>query len=48
MGRIIMDIDTASPREMAWEILTKSLEMAEGIPKDDMTVICTGLWDKVT
>lgn len=47
MGRIIMDIDTASPREMAWEILTKSLEMAEGIPKDDMTVICTGLWDKV-
>lgn len=47
MGRIIMDIETASPREMAWEILTKSLEMAEGIPKDDMTVICTGLWDKV-
>lgn len=47
MGRIIMDIETASPREMAWEILTKSLEMAEGIPKDDMTVICTGMWDKV-
>lgn len=47
MGRIIMDIETASSREMAWEILTKSLEMAEGIPKDDMTVICTGLWDKV-
>lgn len=47
MGRIIMDIETASPREMAWEILSKSLEKAEGIPKDDMTVICTGLWDKV-
>lgn len=47
MGRIIMDIETASPREMAWEILTKSLEMAEGIPKDDMTVLCTGIWDKV-
>ncbi len=47
MGRIIMDIDTSSPREMAWEILSKSLEMAEGIPKDDMTVICTGIWDKI-
>ena len=47
MGRMIMDIDTANPREMAWEILTRSLEMTEGIPKDDMTVICTGLWDKV-
>lgn len=47
MGRIIMDIRTSSPREMALEILSRSLEMTEGIPKDDMTVICTGIWDKI-
>lgn len=47
MGRIIMDIHTSSPREMALEILNRSLEMTEGIPKDDMTVVCTGIWDKI-
>lgn len=47
MGRMIMDIETSSPREMALEILNRSLEMTEGIPKDDMTVICTGIWDKI-
>ncbi|MFQ9516696.1 MAG: SpoIIE family protein phosphatase [Eubacterium sp.] len=47
MGRIIMDIKTSSPREMALEILNRSLEMTEGIPKDDMTVVCTGIWDKI-
>lgn len=46
MGRIIMDIHTLNPKEMALEILRKSLEMTGGIPKDDMTVICTGVWDK--
>lgn len=47
MGRMIMEIETSSPREMALEILNRSLEMTEGIPKDDMTVICTGIWDKI-
>lgn len=47
IGKIIMDIETASPREMAFEILTKALEKSEGIPKDDMTVLCTGIWDKI-
>lgn len=47
MGRIIMEISTSSPREMAVEILGRSLAMADGIPKDDMTVICTGVWDKI-
>lgn len=47
MGRIIMDIDTSNPREMAVEILSKALAIAEGIPKDDMTVVCTGIWDKI-
>ena len=47
MGRIIMEIDSLNPREMALEILNKSLEMTDGIPKDDMTVICTGIWDRL-
>lgn len=47
MGRIIMDIHTSSPREMAWEILSRALEKAQGIPNDDMTVVCTGVWDKI-
>ena len=47
MGRIIMDIETASPREMASEILKRALEMASNVPKDDMTVVCTGIWNKV-
>lgn len=47
MGRIIMDIDTMNPREMAFEILSRALEMTDGIPKDDMTVICTGIWDRL-
>ncbi len=47
MGRIIMDIETTSPREMSFEILTRALENSEGIPKDDMTVLCTGIWDKI-
>lgn len=47
MGRIIMDIETLNPKEMALEILNRSLQMTDGIPKDDMTVICTGVWDKI-
>ncbi len=47
MGRIIMDIETLNPKEMALQILNRSLEMTEGIPRDDMTVICTGIWDRL-
>lgn len=47
MGRVIMDIKTSNPREMAVEIMGRSLAMAEGVSKDDMTVICTGIWDKI-
>ena len=31
-----MDIKTASPREMALEIMNRALQMSKGIPKDDM------------
>ncbi len=47
MGRIIMDIDTLNPREMAFRILSRALEVTDGIPKDDMTVLCTGIWDRL-
>ena len=47
MGRIIMDIDTSNPRQIAMEILSQALAISDGIPKDDMTVICTGIWDKI-
>lgn len=47
MGRMIMEIKTASPREMAVEIMGRILAITDGLPKDDMTVICTGIWDKI-
>ena len=47
MGRIIMDINTGSPREMAWNIMDKVLEVCHNVPRDDMTVICTGIWNKI-
>ena len=25
----------------------QALAISDGIPKDDMTVICTGIWDKI-
>lgn len=47
MGRIIMDIHTANPKQMAINILSQALAKCRGIPEDDMTVICTGIWEKV-
>lgn len=47
MGRLIMGINTSSPREMALHILSKALAMTDGVPKDDMTVLCTGIWEKI-
>lgn len=47
MGRIIMDIETVNPREMADSILQKSMEISGELPRDDMTVLVLGVWDKV-
>lgn len=47
MGRIIMDIHTANPKQMAINVLSQALAKCKGVPKDDMTVICTGIWEKV-
>jgi stage II sporulation protein E len=47
MGRIIMDINTSNPKQMAVQILSTALSMCNHTPEDDMTVICTGVWEKV-
>ena len=47
MGRIIMDIKTSNSKQMAMEILTRALARSKGVPEDDMTVICTGIWEKI-
>lgn len=47
MGRIIMDIHTANPKQMAISVLSQALAKCKGVPEDDMTVICTGIWEKV-
>lgn len=47
MGRIIMEIKTSNPRQMAINILSQALVKCKGVPEDDMTVICTGIWEKV-
>lgn len=47
MGRIIMDIHTANPKQMAINVLSQALAKCKGVPEDDMTVICTGIWEKV-
>lgn len=47
MGRIIMNIQTSNPKQMAISILSQALARCKGVPEDDMTVICTGVWEKV-
>lgn len=47
MGRIIMDIETVNPREMAEKILQNATELSGEVPRDDMTVLAMGIWDKV-
>ena len=47
MGRIIMDIKTSNSKQMAMEILTRALARSKGVPEDDMTVICTGILEKI-
>lgn len=47
MGRIIMDIDTVNPRELAGRILSDARMQSENMPRDDMTVLVLGIWDKI-
>ena len=43
MGWIFLVFFSASPREMALEIMNRAMQMSKGIPKDDKTVLCTGI-----
>lgn len=46
LGEIIMGIKSLKPKEMAHEILSRTLELTKSNKRDDMTVMVTGIWDK--
>lgn len=46
MEKLIMEINSNNPQEIANRILDKTLLMSNYIPKDDMTILITGLWTK--
>lgn len=46
ISKIIMDIDSTNPNEIAREILAKTVDNSVDIYDDDMTVLVLGLWEK--
>ncbi|HHU71273.1 MAG TPA: stage II sporulation protein E [Clostridiales bacterium] len=46
MEKLIMEINSNNPQEIANRILDKALVMSNYIPKDDMTILITGIWTK--
>lgn len=46
ISRILMDIKSVNPQEMAQEILGKVLKNTSGENEDDMLVMVAGVWDK--
>lgn len=46
LGRVLMDMKLQNPKEMAEYILDYAIERAGGVPRDDMTVLVTGIWKK--
>jgi stage II sporulation protein E len=46
MEKIIIDIKSTNPQEIANQILERMLSESNYVPKDDMTVICAGMWLK--
>lgn len=46
LSRILMDIKSVNPQEMAQEILGKVLKKSSGENEDDMLVMVAGVWDK--
>ena len=47
IGDIILSLKSKKPRDMAWEILNKVTERTSYFVQDDMTVLVTGIWDKI-
>jgi len=46
MEKLIMDIDSNNPQEIANRILDHTLSQRNYVPMDDMTVITAGIWSK--
>jgi len=46
MEKLIMDIKSNNPQEIANRILDHALSMSKYVPKDDMTIITAGIWLK--
>lgn len=46
ISRILMDVTSVNPQEMAQEILDNILEQSPGVQEDDMLVMVAGVWDK--
>lgn len=46
LGKLLMDIDTKNPKEMADRLLSAVRECAGERVADDMTVLVTGIWQK--
>lgn len=46
MEKLIMEINSNNPQEIANRILDRALVMSNYIPRDDMTILITGIWTK--
>lgn len=46
MEKLIMEIKSSNPQEIANRILDQTLSQSNYVPKDDMTVITAGMWLK--
>ena len=46
MEKLIMEINSNNPQEIANRILDRTLVMSNYIPRDDMTILITGMWTK--
>lgn len=46
MEEIILDIKSKNPQEIANQILERMLAQSNYTPRDDMTVLCAGIWLK--
>ena len=46
MEKVIMDIKSNNPQEIANRILDHSLSQRNYVPMDDMTIITAGIWLK--
>jgi stage II sporulation protein E len=45
-SRLISEIDTRNPQDMAEALIKKCLELCDNTPKDDMTILVSKIWKK--